>query len=651
MSSNDYAIHLRPDELKYELEIRGVFNLSNSRARTVALRELLHKESTGQTMPPKRSSPAFNSSEEIEHCTKIHDNITDIAERAIKEKSTLGLTECSHRLHHLMMRLERISPMDDVEEENIRELLNCVYDAIHKLNDFVNNTATTTRGRQTISAKTQQQQPQIAGIENDSGATGFNSGGGDQQLNGAASLNLSNAISEALRSRRSENLRESLIDLNELNENDRSEIELEIERDLNPRFMRPSNANSALPSLLEKEFASLELPRRNVTSLPRSTPPVSRQRASNVDQTKLRSDHATLSNGPTVRNPFRDFDFPDRGVRFSEARWREIAQPKHYSNNGESQSYNFPRPNIITNANKRSVPVNQWRILFSGDGSNLHLYDFLLQISMYQRSEGVSNEEMMYSVVHLLTGRAKLWYLSIIDNMFSWDELVIAFKKEFLPANYDYLLFCELSNRTQKPHESFGEYITHMQSLFRCLSIPIAEEHKLFIVQKNLLPRFAMGVAPMELRSLNQLVEVCRRIENANVSTSGKYIQSLPFQNYVNRPRFYPNRNGYRDVNVIETENQMGTQPNWNTPEINLIRRTPTKPMDVERRPIRMQCWNCGSREHRFRECGFSRRGVFCFKCGRRDVVASNCQNCPGNMPGSSEQGGEISSSNTAPPQ
>lgn len=173
------------------------------------------------------------------------------------------------------------------------------------------------------------------------------------------------------------------------------------------------------------------------------------------------------------------------------------------------------------------MPVHQWRIAFSGDGKGLHLYDFLAQISVYQRSERVSNEELLVSIAHLLSGRAKLWFRSVYDRIHTWENFVIALKDEFLPQNYEYMLLSDIANRVQKSNETFAEYITHMKSLFNCLTIPMAEPHKLFLVQKNLLPKYAIGVAPLNICTIEQLSDACRRIDGAhNRQTTFR----MPFQ-------------------------------------------------------------------------------------------------------------------------
>lgn len=136
----------------------------------------------------------------------------------------------------------------------------------------------------------------------------------------------------------------------------------------------------------------------------------------------------------------------------------------------------------------------------------------------------------MYSLVHLLSGRARQWYASLGDSVDSWQEMKEAMKEEFLPLDYDYHLLNDISNRRQKSTESFGEYITLMKSLFKWLNVPINETHQLFIVKKNLLPRYAMGVAANNLRTIRELSEVCRRIDSATTAASASHTV-LPFEN------------------------------------------------------------------------------------------------------------------------
>lgn len=280
--------------------------------------------------------------------------------------------------------------------------------------------------------------------------------------------------------------------------------------------------------------------------------------------------------------------------------------------------------------NRKPVPVNQWRISFSGDGRGLHLYDFLSQVTMYQRAEQVSNNELRFSIVHLLTGRAKMWYQSIYDTVDSWEELVQALRAEFLPNDYNYTLFNEISNRRQKPNESFGEYVTQMKSLFKWLGMPISEQHKVFIVQRNLSSKYAIAIAPLVIWSLHELTEVCKRIDNAT-SSANRQNTTLPFEGSVDgyRTRFNP-FNRQANINEIIAEEPLGRAEG--TEEVcALTRNYNATNRNVTAEPLRMLCWNCEENGHSFRFCPKPRVGIFCYICGNHGVIRSNCDRCSGN--------------------
>lgn len=109
------------------------------------------------------------------------------------------------------------------------------------------------------------------------------------------------------------------------------------------------------------------------------------------------------------------------------------------------------------------------------------------------------------------------------------------------------MLLSDISSRVQKPSRSFAEYITHMKSLFNCLTIPMAEPHKMFLVQNNLLPKYAIGVAPLNIHTLDQLSDACRRIDGAH---NRQTALRMPFQyslKWNDRP-FYKVRKSVKPV-------------------------------------------------------------------------------------------------------
>lgn len=282
----------------------------------------------------------------------------------------------------------------------------------------------------------------------------------------------------------------------------------------------------------------------------------------------------------------------------------------------------MPRNNINNFGNTRkSLPVNQWRLTFSGDGTGLHLYDFLMQVRIFQRSEQVSNNELLFSFMFLLSGRARLWYQSLYNTFNTFDELVAALKREFLPANYDYVLLASISNRTQRMNESVGEYITHVLSLFQSLAIPISEQHKVHIVRTNLQQKYTIAIAIFEFNTIGELSEVGKRIDNATVSVN-KPLVNLPFQYSQPNTRPIQSSNNRYNVHVLDEP----AESHCITDDYEVCALKDQKGPNEQGEQTK--CWNCKRSGHIFRKCNEPRSCVFCYWCGAPDVTVRTCRGC-----------------------
>lgn len=345
--------------------------------------------------------------------------------------------------------------------------------------------------------------------------------------------------------------------------------------------------------------------------------------------------------------------------------------------NGSDNPQNNASPTIRTNHIRKTVPVHQWRCSFSGDGKGAHLYDFLTQASIFQRSEHVSNVDLFESIIHLLNGRARLWYLATRDQYENWNDCVVALKAEFLPENYDFILMNDISNRVQKQNESFAEFITQMLSAFKCLSIELSEDYKLFIVKRNLLPKYSEAIAPFQIQTLSQLSQICRSIDNSNVI---KKNHSLPFQQYPSYTDNFRNRFG-RDINLVDRgtpiaavnladtinypmnfvehsdancedsrtfDNQIAFQSENELQDICAYQnnRPQRRAQNGQHTTTRLKCWNCLQEGHLWQNCAVRKEVVFCYSCGFRGVISINCPKCRGNGTGNpGSQGRTVDSS------
>lgn len=745
----DYAITLRPEELEYELELRGIFNLPNVRARTAALRDILNNEEAGVSIPPKSSAHLRSADEELIICTELFHDVINVAETAIANNQPLGVCESSQRLHHLMMRLERVLPVNEEQNSRSTNLLDCIYEAICGLFKATRAKELNLKNCSLLGRSIRRPLPSTKNIMLNRGSDTVSAeiSGMLFDTRGAAAIN-TNEINLGLDTDGAHNGGDgvSLIEFDDIGDENRGVIDSDrlsrqstiteaaashslgrvLERQSQDRrqkisspilgerhtttpghlktnlnnnaFSRqtiiPQNSiglrtNSNLGNIYRANGQPFVNSRPQITS---SRQPVNNfantnqnftsnpgglnfsfrrsevgNNVTNFEQTGRNLNFPTLQqqninyedfdptyskrlpNRPVTPYQYNNFsggayDVPASRPQFEPANRRSVqfANPEnnqHFNRTAVSDNHN----NQSAWGYRKSVPVHQWRISFSGEGRGMHLCEFLSQITMLQRAEMVSDHDILYSVVHLLSGRAKLWYQSVIDSIFTWQELVSEMKKEFLPDNYDYSLLCEISNRAQRSNETFGEFITEILASFRYLSIPVTEEHKLYIIKKNLLPRFSLGVAPLEITSLQRLIDVCRKIENANIYSTKN--QALPFQRQSEK---------FRRVNVVDHENFGETEEEEYLPEVCAFRRGDgNSDGNAHANPFRSNnatnntskdgnnliCWNCRRKGHSFRECQKSQNGLFCYRCGAKDFTAARCPNCLGNeRPNSNER-------------
>nr|CAH7732412.1 unnamed protein product [Callosobruchus chinensis] len=262
---------------------------------------------------------------------------------------------------------------------------------------------------------------------------------------------------------------------------------------------------------------------------------------------------------------------------------------------------------------KCNPDVFRWNVRYSGRGS---VTDFLERIEELRISRGVSKERLLQSAAELFSQEALLWYRTC--SFSSWDELCTQLRRTFQPFDYEYSLWDEIRRRTQGAQESVVGFVVVMKSLFRKLSQPVDELQMVSVIQRNFLPYIQTQLALHPCSTVSQLMDVAKSIEEAQLRAQ----------------KYQPPPTNSRGLVEPELRYRKPDGVHFQTNTKAMISTVPFSPpvssTQVEAVTIGSQCWNCGSREHKFKRCPEPRR-KFCFKCGKDEVTYPRCPNCQKN--------------------
>lgn len=317
--------------------------------------------------------------------------------------------------------------------------------------------------------------------------------------------------------------------------------------------------------------------------------------------------------------------------------WSDIPQSVYNGNYG----YGVAPSTMSQVSSRKYVPVNQWRISFSAEvksdvKTDLNIHDFLEQVQMFSRAECISEDELLRQMVHLLHGRARAWYQNVYQHINSWADFVRAIKDKFLPLDYHFNLLVEIENRFQRKDEPAGSFINDMELRFRSLPQPLYESHKVHIIRKNLLASYAMPLANMDIRTVKQLEECCKRIESAKLILQARIdrAQKKPDHGRYRREIAYLEE-GYSepesevDVAVVKSR-EHGKSRSASVPR---VRKETQKQNDKtganyndKDKKSEMKCYRCGRLGHMRKDCQEDK--IHCYKCGKPDYTVYKCPDC-----------------------
>lgn len=329
-------------------------------------------------------------------------------------------------------------------------------------------------------------------------------------------------------------------------------------------------------------------------------------------------------------------------------------QPTRNSNMGQTNYPNFGMNSTRQGGFSKPVPPNLWRISFSGEeGVNkydLTVHEFLKQIRLYQRTNGFSDEQLLDSMVYLLGGRAKTWFFNTLDRIQSYDEFVAELKAEFLSPGHDFTVLSELENCRQQESQTVSAFLDAIENKFNSLLQPLSETHKVYFAGKNLQKQYAYAVLaskPKTMRDLRNLVKQMEHIDPPRFVK--KKTEPVKTNNSANFRMF-----GRHRINLVDTETAQSLLEKLELDsdlsdseaenEIFFVRRERSKDSNGSKSKTHenstggikslRRCARCKRTDHSLKDCSYPAEPDVCFKCGKQGVRVTNCPNCSGNTNG-----------------
>lgn len=265
--------------------------------------------------------------------------------------------------------------------------------------------------------------------------------------------------------------------------------------------------------------------------------------------------------------------------------------------------------NYASPSNSRFVPPYKWNIYFTGSVKDESVTSFLEKVELLRQARGVSEQELFQSACDLFRGSAWTWFVNNRCKFQNWGELVKELKKDFLPYFYEEDLEQEINSRTQGCNERVSLYISSMEGLFNRLTVKPDEEIRVRKIRRNLLPFYISGLALYSPKTVSELSELCKKLEESRIWADRYRAPSNHDAGLLEPDLSRP----LPESNFSSPSHRPNFQKNNISTNISIVSNS--------------RCWNCGLTGHNYPQCR-KPRTVFCYGCGLKNTVKSRCNNC-----------------------
>lgn len=277
---------------------------------------------------------------------------------------------------------------------------------------------------------------------------------------------------------------------------------------------------------------------------------------------------------------------------------------------GASETSGDSRHTVVTvHCAGDSNNVAKWNLKFDGHDPR----SFLEKVDELQAARGVADDKLFSAVSQLFSDRAYIWYQGVKSEVGDWQQLRSLILDEFDVVDFDYRLIGEIRSRTQGVDEPVHIYFSVMSYLFSRLKEPMSEKDKLDIMLHNIRPTFTQQLAMVEVNTVKDLKDMCRKLEAAQ-ERAKLFTEPQKQTHTVIHPKFaYHGKTKTQVAAVVQhNANVKVDKPSGGSAKTSKV----------------ALCYKCGKGNHDFKKCNETPKPVRCYTCGELGYTKFTCPKC-----------------------
>lgn len=295
--------------------------------------------------------------------------------------------------------------------------------------------------------------------------------------------------------------------------------------------------------------------------------------------------------------------------------------------------------NKLPRNNERDIGriLRSWNLRFSGSNNDTPIERFIARVDQMAQRAGIDLNQSVETVTCLLSGIALEWFWVTIERCpsYSWDEIKTHMVERFCLCLPDREIKKALDARKQKcPRERYSEFQDDILRLALQAKTPIPESDLIEILTNNMRPGLQVALAGKKFRNISSLAQECRTHEDLWVQ-----LRYNPEGNItaIAKPQIHElSKITQTNASSNNTKIMMASETDEDCEANEVCAMSASRHFPKSRFGSKneIKCWNCGATDHLYQYCRQIKKRVFCYGCGKEEVLLPDCEVCQGNRQG-----------------